>query len=203
MTQSKFAFKCKNATESEMAQRIAFGFGFVWAVHPTSTNKDVQFSTEKFLTFNQGLIHYVGDESWVNERYDNVATSLEQCMEWFKTPPSDKKIKTDFFTAYKDGDVCINTVGTTSASNFDDFVTKRNEFLGKKTLILTTDNKKRLPFVEFWYRKSVGKSDTKRKVLILDMNDEYLEGLDTEDGNQFKKFSVDKITTDIRVIKFQ
>ncbi len=129
MSNKKFCYRVKNATESEMVQRIAFSFGFEWAWR----GKEVAYTEVKWLCFEffgstAKHIYYSSGDSGTNG-FKKIQT-LDVLFETLKTPPVKESIEVGFARVFRTGAVKIGP-STLSPEEFDEIYKARKEFLAE------------------------------------------------------------------------
>jgi hypothetical protein len=180
---NKWAVEVGNANLSEAIQTIAFSYGYVWAGSYRNEKKVSQLSA-KFLVFTPSTmtITYSDSRFEVELAVNQVVTSFDSVMNLFKSPPAvSVKVGSDI-TVNKTGDVSLKTFVIPSGL-FDQVVTARNTLLGKKN---------KLPVVRFTYTSQNSGRKT-RNVMVTEMTEDAISGLDMDADNKFKKFLVGKV----------
>lgn len=126
---SKWAVEVGNANLSEAIQTIAFSYGYKWS----DGRAEVQLTDARYLCFNpeSKTITYSGWWTDVEDNCSQIVTSFDQVMNLFKNPPqANLKVGYDI-TVDKAGNVSSRGV-VIGSSLFDQLVTERNKFLGRK-----------------------------------------------------------------------
>lgn len=86
-----WAYKVNTVEESEIVQRMAFSFGYIWVEPGTEFQKPIHL-TEPYLVFSdRHTLTYSSTSKFLTELGIPVATTLTQAMEYFKNPPIEKK----------------------------------------------------------------------------------------------------------------
>jgi hypothetical protein len=186
---NKWAVEVGNANLSEAIQTIAFSYGYSWSGWGAKT---VSNTTAKFLVFNpeSKSIIFTNSRHEVEDSCNQVVTTFDAVMNLFKSPPQ-VSVRMGDWTIAKNGNVTLSDIAI-PADEFDRVVNKRNEVMGKKD---------KLPVVKFTYTSQNSGRKT-RNVMVTEMDDDYISGLDMDADNKFKKFLVGKVSGPVELVSF-
>lgn len=179
---------------SEVAQYVAFGLGYKWnigkvgEVQNTDADALVFYPETKVIKF---AFTVVADKE--------VKTAIELAAALKNPETLNTTVESGGVSAEisKDGSVTLTSQnGSVAVSNtlLNEVFTARNEVLGVK--------EPALPLVTFKYRSQSDYYTRVRLVSLLSLDKDYLIGLDTEDDNKYKKYSVTSIEGSVSVVSF-
>ena len=196
---SRWAVEVGHENLSEAVQTIAFSYGYSWF---SWGDKTIGNTTAKFLIFNPETKAITYADFWyeLEDTCNQVVTTFDGVMKLFKNPPTVDLVIGNF-TITKSGDVTVCKGATRSvipSEDFDKVVNERAKFLKRED---PTPLKQKLPVVQFTYT-SQNSGRRLRNVIVTDMTDELISGLDKDADNRFKKFLMSKVSGTVRFVGF-
>ncbi len=195
---------------SEAIQRIAFSFGYRWAMDRNSLRNEVRNVNGQVLVFNpdEKEITFCASRQSADRYVCKMIRIISEVVEMFKTPPVEAKewqVSSNGHTVHKDGSVLFkNTTESVAVSSpaMDEVINLRNKFIGK------LEEKKEVKYVRmaskvtFVYR-SQNSLKKARTVLVLKADENGMDGLDVHDHLKYKRFLYKNVLGNIVFIGFQ